>query len=203
MKRRQWLAVASAATATAASTAWRTAEAQSAVPTPSQVTGPYYPVEPIPLRAKLLLPGGAGEPLQVTGRVLNTRGEALREVRVEVWQADAQGRYRHPDDAGFLQVDPNFAAFGAVVTDAQGRYAFDTIVPVPYSGRPPHIHVRLHRAGHVQLTTQLYLRGQTRESGAMGLMAAWQGDRNRLSLDLTAVPGGGRAAAFDFILPVP
>jgi protocatechuate 3,4-dioxygenase, beta subunit len=202
MKRRELLGVAGTVGGWAATVA-RTGWAQGGLPTPSQVTGPYYPVEPIPLRDRLLLPGGAGEALRLVGRVLNTRGEALVDTRLEFWQADAKGRYRHPDDAGFMQVDSAFAGFGAVVTDAKGAYALDTIVPVPYGGRPPHIHVRLHRHGHVQLTTQLYLRGLTKEGGAMGLMAAWQGDRTRLSLDLTGVAGAGRSATFDFVLPVP
>lgn len=128
--------------------------------TQSQQTGPYYPIEPIPLRDDLLLDASvAGDELLLSGQVLAPGGGPLASVRVEIWQCDARGVYSHPKAPRHEEFDTAFAGHGAVVSDSRGRYGFRTIMPVPYTGRPPHIHVRLKRDAKTLLTTQLYLRG--------------------------------------------
>jgi protocatechuate 3,4-dioxygenase beta subunit len=78
-------------------------------------------------------------------------------VRIEIWQCDANGRYRHSRDTHSTPVDPNFQGFGHTLTDAEGRYRFRTIRPVPYPGRTPHIHAALFRAGTEPFVTQIYV----------------------------------------------
>ena len=127
--------------------------------TQSQQTGPYYPVEPIPLRNDLLLSEDyAGEELILRGKVLALDAGTLANVRVEIWQCDANGVYPHPNAPGQENFDAAFAGQGATITDASGSYNFRTLMPVPYTGRPPHIHVRLKTNRRTLLTTQLYLR---------------------------------------------
>ncbi|MEN9779276.1 MAG: hypothetical protein RL014_424 [Pseudomonadota bacterium] len=131
-------------------------------PTPSQTEGPFYPTElPADHDGDLLRTGSAsyalGEPAWVEGSVRAVDGEALAGAWVEIWQCDAQGRYHHPAERG--RADPAFQGFGRVSTDAQGRYRFRTIRPAPYSGRTPHIHLKVRLGKHELLTTQLYVQG--------------------------------------------
>jgi protocatechuate 3,4-dioxygenase beta subunit len=98
------------------------------------------------------------------GRVLNIKGEPVRGAKLEVWQANAHGRYTHSADANPAPLDPNFEGFAVLKSDAEGRYKFKTIKPGAYPAgpgivRPPHIHFRL--SGHDdELVTQLYFDGE-------------------------------------------
>jgi protocatechuate 3,4-dioxygenase, beta subunit len=108
-----------------------------------------------------------GERITVSGRVLNTEGRPLRDTLVEVWQANAAGRYRHVWDRWEAELDPNFSGAGRTVTDGDGRYRFVTIKPGPYpwgnhynAWRPAHIHFSLlGRAFAQRLVTQMYFPG--------------------------------------------
>lgn len=130
--------------------------------TPSQTEGPFYPPElPVDHDGDLLRTGATpytqGEPAWVEGTVRSDLGEVLSGAAVEIWQCDARGHYHHPAERG--RADPGFQGFGRVITDAQGRYRFRTIRPAPYSGRTPHIHLKV-RLGRIELlTTQLYVQG--------------------------------------------
>jgi protocatechuate 3,4-dioxygenase beta subunit len=132
--------------------------------TPRQTEGPFYPVEiPADSDANLVRVAGRPEPaagavVQVFGQVRDDRGKPLAGGRIEIWQCDAFGQYHHPNDRGG-GADPNFQGFGRSVLDDDGRYAFLTIMPVPYPGRTPHIHFKVAGAGVEPLTTQMYLAG--------------------------------------------
>lgn len=131
-------------------------------PTPSQTEGPFYPLElPADSDADLLRNGLAryaqGQPCWLQGTVLDLDGRALQGALVEIWQCDAAGHYHHPGDGA--RADPAFQGFGRVAVDREGRYRFRTIRPVPYTGRTPHIHVKVRLDRHELLTTQLYVQG--------------------------------------------
>jgi protocatechuate 3,4-dioxygenase beta subunit len=108
-----------------------------------------------------------GERITVSGRVFDTQGKPLRGTLVEVWQANAGGRYRHHWDNWPSPIDPNFSGGGRCVTDSEGRYTFTTIKPGPYpwgnhynAWRPAHIHFSLlGRAFAQRLVTQMYFPG--------------------------------------------
>ncbi|HMW19308.1 MAG: protocatechuate 3,4-dioxygenase subunit beta [Comamonadaceae bacterium] len=109
-----------------------------------------------------------GERIIVHGYVLDELGRPVRNSLVEVWQANAGGRYRHKKDQYIAPIDPNFGGCGRVLTDANGYYFFRTIKPGPYpvrSGsttdwRPAHIHFSLSGDGWAQrLITQMYFEG--------------------------------------------
>jgi protocatechuate 3,4-dioxygenase beta subunit len=105
-----------------------------------------------------------GERIVVSGHVLDTEGKPLRNTLVEIWQANAAGRYRHRWDRWPAELDPNFSGAGRTVTDEEGRYRFITIKPGPYpwgnhenAWRPAHIHFSLlGRAFAQRLVTQMY-----------------------------------------------
>ncbi len=90
--------------------------------------------------------------------MLGTDGRPRRGATVELWQCDAFGRYHHAGDEGKPR-DDAFQGYGVAVTDAEGRYAFKTIRPVAYSGRVPHLHLKVRTADGATLTTQAYVKG--------------------------------------------
>ena len=108
-----------------------------------------------------------GERIFVHGRVLDEDGRPLRGALVEVWQANAAGRYRHKVDTYDAPLDPNFTGGGRTLTDEHGRYWFKTIKPGPYpwgnhdnAWRPAHIHFSLFGVGILsRLVTQMYFPG--------------------------------------------
>lgn len=108
-----------------------------------------------------------GERMVVTGRVTDDAGRPVRGQLVEVWQANAAGRYVHKRDQHPAPVDPNFTGLGRCLTDADGWYAFTTIKPGPYpwrnhrnAWRPAHIHFSLFGTEFTQrMVTQMYFPG--------------------------------------------
>lgn len=185
------------------------ARAQKAAlePTPRDAEGPFYPVRfPADVDSDLArihgrAKGARGTLLYLSGRVLASDGSALPGTKVELWQCDALGRYHHVDgDPG--ERDDDFQGYGIATTDAEGRYAFRTIRPVPYGGRPPHLHFKLTHARARTLTTQLYPRGESAERG-FGFGLSDRSARARLELDIGQAAGresGALAARYDFVL---
>jgi protocatechuate 3,4-dioxygenase, beta subunit len=108
-----------------------------------------------------------GEKMVLTGRLLDADGRPIRRSLVEVWQANASGRYAHPGDRHEAPLDPNFAGIGRTFTDDDGRYRFVTVKPGcypwqnhPFAWRPQHIHFSLLGNAPVQrLVTQMYFPG--------------------------------------------
>jgi len=113
----------------------------------------------------------AGEPLGerivVHGRLLGDDGRPIRNALIEVWQANAAGRYRHDVDRHPAPLDPNFSGAGRVLTDDEGRYRFTTVKPGAYpwrnhanAWRPAHIHFSVFgRMFQQRLVTQMYFPG--------------------------------------------
>ncbi len=116
--------------------------------TPSATTGPYFRPDS-PLRADVTEGQAQGTPLHVGGRVMDRNCQPISSALVDLWQTDDAGRY---DLAGtFLR--------GHQYTDNDGRWAFVTIVPAPYTFRSMHIHFRVQRPGGDVLTTQVFFPG--------------------------------------------
>jgi protocatechuate 3,4-dioxygenase, beta subunit len=137
----------------------------------TELTGPVYNESVVgPLDADLTRQHDAepvGQRIVVSGRVLGSDGKPLRGQLVEIWQANASGRYRHETDTHDLPLDPNFSGAGRCLTDDDGRYRFVTIKPGAYpwpnhpnAWRPNHIHFSLFgRAFTERLVTQMYFPG--------------------------------------------
>lgn len=144
------------------------------VPIPHGVTertGPVFGEDRVRAEDADLTRVGAGEALGpriiVHGRVVEAGGRPVPHTLVEIWQANAAGRYRHVGDGWDAPLDPNFAGAGRTLTDTEGRYRFVTVAPGPYpwgnhpnAWRPPHIHFSLFGRSFVQrLVTQMYFEG--------------------------------------------
>lgn len=137
----------------------------------SEVTGPVFGHDAVAHNDHDLTRQHAGEPLGeriiVTGRVQDEDGRPVRNTLVEVWQANAAGRYRHANDQHDAPLDPNFTGCGRTMTDAEGRYRFVTVKPGAYpwrnhpnAWRPAHIHFSLFGPAFLtRLVTQMYFPG--------------------------------------------
>ena len=139
--------------------------------TPANPEGPFYPKhQQSDMDADLTLIEGhsehaAGDVIRVSGRVLDEQGKPIEGALVDIWQANAHGRYHHEDDTSQSPKDPNFQGWAMMKTNADGRYSFKTIKPGAYTAmgewvRPPHIHYKVSRRGYRELTTQMYWDGE-------------------------------------------
>ena len=138
-----------------------------------------------------------GDVTHLTGKILDAKGNPLAGAVVEIWQCDAAGHYRHPGDGD--RADPDFQSFGRVVADAEGRYRFRTIRPVAYSGRTPHIHVKVKQGRRTLLTTQLYVAGDP--GNAQDFLWRRLSEADRAALTVPFTPGAdGLRASFDIVV---
>lgn len=140
-------------------------------PTPKEVKGPFYPIEAqkdkdfdltrISGRNGVAL----GQPVYIEGRVLDTENMPIENATVDIWQANAAGRYRHPHDMNDAPLDPNFQGWAIVQSGKNGAFRFKTIIPGAYPvsdkwSRPPHIHFKVTKIGYVEIVTQMYFPDQ-------------------------------------------
>lgn len=147
------------------------AKAATAIKTPAQTEGPFYPVrDQLDKDADLTRVQGRSERAEgtevlLTGRLFDSdNGLPITGALVEFWQACASGKYNHPEDPNTAPLDPNFQYWAQVHTGNQGEFSIRTIKPGAYPAttnwtRPPHIHVKVHKAGYPSLTTQIYFKG--------------------------------------------
>ena len=145
--------------------------ARAITPTSAQELGPFYPVNHLAdtdfdlTRVHGRSGMARGTAINVVGRVLDTKGNPVPSARLEIWQANAAGRYFHSGDlANPAPLDPNFQGFAQLKTGSDGHFRFRTIKPGAYptgggNWRTPHIHVDV--TGHAErLTTQMYFPGE-------------------------------------------
>lgn len=188
------------------------AYAQTLVDTPRQAEGPFYPDRmPLDTDNDLLilndrLTPAVGDVTHLSGRVLDRRGDPMRNVVVEIWQVDHNGAYIHSGSSNREKRDGNFQGFGRFLTASSGEYYFRTIRPVPYPGRTPHIHVKVKRGNRELLTTQCYIKGHP-QNARDGILQGIRDSRARESLivDFAPLPGsklGELQARFDIVLGV-
>src|ERR1700748_1930420 len=134
----------------------------------TEITGPVFERKVVDAKAFDLTKQHSGEPvgerIVVSGRVLDEDGRPVRNTLVEIWQANAAGRYYHSVDQHDAPLDPNFVGNGQLLTDDEGRYQFKTIKPGAYpwrnhpnAWRPAHVHFSLFGpAISTRLVTQMY-----------------------------------------------
>jgi protocatechuate 3,4-dioxygenase, alpha subunit len=135
--------------------------------TASQTVGPYLHIGLAWLVTDNLVgPGVSGDPVTIGGRITDADGRPVDDALVEIWQANAHGRYDHPADTRELPREPGFTGFGRVPTDAAGAFRFTTLkpgpVPAPAGGlQAPHVNVTLFMRGMLkQLKTRIYFPGE-------------------------------------------
>jgi protocatechuate 3,4-dioxygenase beta subunit len=182
--------------------------------TPDQVLGPFYPLsKPLDRGSDLTrIPGkpgrAQGQVIHLMGRVLDMKGEPLAGVRVEIWQANAHGRYVHESDYNPAPIDPNFEGFGVQVADREGRYCFTTIKPygypthIPGWQRPPHIHFDV--TGKIdKLVTQMYFEGDPLNDKDRILQSSWAQERliAKLLPPTREMEPEAQLAVWDIVIP--
>lgn len=140
--------------------------AEQLIQTPSQTEGPFYPDKmPLDTDNDLLvindsITPAVGAVTYLSGRILDRRGEPVRNAVVEIWQVDNHAAYLHTGSVNRDQRDANFQGFGRFLTGSTGEYYFRTIKPVLYPGRlAPHIHFAVKLKGKDKFTTQCYIQG--------------------------------------------
>jgi protocatechuate 3,4-dioxygenase, alpha subunit len=150
--------------------------AEKLTPTPSQTVGPFFHLgldrpEWGDLTRNNPPEALGGEKIAIEGRVLDGDGAPVPDAMIELWQANAAGRYNHPEDRqDDKPLDPDFRGFGRVATDAEGRFRVLTIKPGPVPGRgntlqAPHINVAVFARGMlIHLYTRIYFADEPRNA---------------------------------------
>ena len=139
-------------------------------PTPPEIKGPFYPVfaqkdKDFDLTRIEGKQGVAqGKMIMIQGQVLDTDGNPVEDATVDLWQANAAGRYRHPHDSNKAPLDPDFQGWAIVPSGKEGKFRFKTVYPGSYPAaekwtRPPHINFKVSKRGYVELITQMYFPG--------------------------------------------
>ena len=184
--------------------------AEELIRTPSQTEGPFYPDHlPLDTDNDLIilndsLTPAVGEVTWLSGRILDAKGDPIRNATVEIWQCDAKGVYLHGNSDNAAKRDANFQGFGRFLTGSTGEYLFRTIKPVAYPGRTPHVHFAVKFKGRDKFTTQCYIKGEPQNDRDMVI----QGIRDAKARESVIVPfspvknskAGELAAKFDIVM---
>jgi protocatechuate 3,4-dioxygenase, beta subunit len=134
--------------------------------TTSVEEGPFYPDKlPLDTDNDLLIVNDSitpavGEVTHLGGRLLDAKGDPIKNALIEIWQVDSTGTYLRARPSHPGKYDANFQGFGRFLTGSSGEYYFRTIKPVAYDARPaPHVHYAVKIKGHEKWTTQLFVKG--------------------------------------------
>jgi protocatechuate 3,4-dioxygenase beta subunit len=186
------------------------AEELNRVKTPAQTEGPFYPNKlPLDTDNDLLIVNDSitpavGEVTHLSGKILDAKGDPIRNALVEIWQCDGHGVYIHTRCPNQDKRDTNFQGFGRFLTASSGEYYFRTIKPVAYPGRTPHIHFKIKHGPKELLTTQCYIKGEPRNEGD-GVYRGIRDAKAKESVSVELVPvknsrAGELQARFDVVL---
>ena len=178
------------------------------IPTPSQTVGPFFHLAlDRPTWADLAADQPQGERIVVAGRMTDGDGAAVADACLEIWQANAAGRYAHPDDTrADKPLDPRFRGFGRVSTDADGVFRLTTIRPGPVPGggnnlQAPHLAVAIFARGLLkQLFTRIYFAGEALNEGDPVLSSIDDPARRRTLIATRDDAGGTPSYRFDIVL---
>jgi protocatechuate 3,4-dioxygenase beta subunit len=181
--------------------------AETLAKTPRLTEGPYYPDQlPLDRDNDLIIVNNSITPAvgaitHLSGRVLDSSGNPIKDATIEIWQVDNKGVYLNTRDRKHASRDTNFQGYGSFTTASAGEYRFRTIKPVPYDDRCPHIHVRVNRGGREVLTTQIFVAGNSLNKNDMvlgGLRDPY--DRELVTTEFAPASSGELTARFDIVL---
>ena len=184
--------------------------AEQLVRTPRQTEGPFYPDHlPLDTDNDLLVVNDSitpavGKITHLSGKILDARGDPVRNALVEIWQVDNNGAYLHSGSSNHENRDQNFQGFGRFLTASSGEYYFRTIKPVAYPGRTPHVHFMVKVKGRDKFTTQCYIKGEP-GNRRDGILNSIRDPKARASVIVDFAPIkdsriGEVAAKFDIVL---
>jgi protocatechuate 3,4-dioxygenase alpha subunit len=166
-------------------------------PTPSQTIGPFFhlALTTDETLGRLVSGGATGDPIELRVRVIDGDGVPLGDAMIELWQADANGKFNHPADAQESLGDPGFRGFGRLATNDQGSCSFETVKPGRVAGsegerQAPHINVSVFARGLLtRLFTRIYFEGDAANEqdsilalvpeGRRGTLMAREDSKNR------------------------
>ena len=178
--------------------------------TPRQTEGPFYPDHlPLDTDNDLIIVNdditpAVGEITHLSGRILDSKGDPIRDALVEIWQVDNNGIYLHSGSNNHAARDSNFQGFGRFLTGSSGEYYFRTIKPTLYPGRTRHIHFAIKMKGREKWTTQCYVKGEPQNERDFVLKGVTDLEaRESLIVDFSPVKGsriGELAARFNVVL---
>jgi len=177
--------------------------------TPSQTVGPFFAYGLTPeqygysfkntVKSTLVEPETKGERIRIEGQIFDGGGELIPDAMVEIWQADAEGRYAHPDDP--RDSDPRFFGFGRIGTgtDPENRFFFDTIKPGAVDDdQAPHINLILFMRGMlVHAYTRIYFSDEKEANGRDPILQSVPADRRSTLIALREDTPGGIVYRFD------
>jgi protocatechuate 3,4-dioxygenase alpha subunit len=178
------------------------------VTTPGQTVGPFFHLGlDRPEWSDMTRGNPQGERIAIEGRVVDGDGAPVPDALLELWQANAAGRYNHPNDTqGDKPIDPNFIGYGRVATDGDGRFRVTTIRPGPVPGRgnalqAPHINLAFFSRGLLrQLHTRIYFAGEP-ANASDPLLSSIDDDAARDTLIAKRGPAAGTPVyRFDIVL---
>jgi protocatechuate 3,4-dioxygenase beta subunit len=154
---------------TAATVSGRASAAAALPVTPQEMLGPFYPEHPLPdhdfdlTRIHGHSARARGEIIELMGRVLRRDGTPVSNAAIEIWQANAAGKYRHPSDMNTAPLDPDFQGYARLLSGADGSFRVITIkpgaYPAPIGMRAPHVHFEV-QSRNCRLSTQMYFPGE-------------------------------------------
>jgi len=182
--------------------------ADKLIPTPSQTVGPFFHLGlDRPAWSDLTADNPTGQRIAIEGRVLDGDAVPVPDALIEVWQANAAGRYNHPDDhQGDKPIDPRFRGFGRTATDGEGRFRIVTIKPGPAPGRgnalqAPHINLAVFARGLLQhLYTRIYFADEPANAGDPLLSSIEDEAARRTLLARPEAAGSPALYRFDIVL---
>jgi protocatechuate 3,4-dioxygenase beta subunit len=179
--------------------------------TPRQTEGPFYPDRlPLDTDNDLIIVNDSitpaiGKITHLSGRILDSKGDPIRNAVVEIWQVDGNGVYLHTASRN-AQRDANFQGFGRFLTGSTGDYYFRTVRPVAYPGRTPHIHFMIKQPRTEEFTTQCYIKGNP-QNERDGVYRGIRDPKARESVTIDFKPikaskAGELEARFDIVLSI-
>lgn len=162
--------------------------AEALTQTPRMGEGPFYP-DKLPLDTDNDLiqitdstTPAVGQITHLGGRILDSKGNPIRNALIEIWQCDSNGAYLHSRSANRMERDSHFQGYGRFLTSKTGEYYFRTIKPVAYPGRTPHIHVKVSVKDKPVLTTQMLNSNEKERNEKDGLYRRVKDDAKRAAL---------------------
>ena len=176
-------------------------------PTPEATIGPFFPgafVDAMPQDlwqvSSLTAHHPQGEPIVLEVRVFDAHNRPVPSVVIEFWQANAQGRYRHPADQSTAALDPQFDGFARLRTNDEGIIRLHTIKPGASGVRAPHIRLTIFASGIDRVITQVFFADESSNGSDPLLNSMSEDDRARLTARIDAAAGAPRNYVFDLVM---
>lgn len=187
------------------------AKALALIPTPDETEGPFYPVKDQEDKDADLTQikghtiAAQGQHIVVSGQVQDVAGHPVAQATLDIWQADAHGRYHHPRDPNPARPDENFQGWAVLHSGENGLFRFKTVMPgaYPASGswiRPPHIHFKVSKPGFRVLTTQMYFPAEKLNHSDLLLNAKSAAERTAMTARLVAKQGNLPVYEYNIVL---